>query len=69
MANFCKQCSIEIWGEDTRDLAGITDEKTWAEGKAAVVICEDCGFIQVDPDGSCISDDCLKQHGKTMTPK
>lgn len=63
MADFCKQCSIDTFGRDTKDLAGVTDKAAWENGKAIVVICEGCGFIQVDPDGNCVSTDCL-QNGK-----
>lgn len=62
MADFCKQCSEDKFGEDFKDLAYITAVDDWKEGKAAVVICEGCGPIQVDPDGNCISDDCLEKH-------
>ena len=51
MADFCKQCSINNFGEDFKDLAGITKPEDWAKGLAAVVLCEDCGVIQVDPEG------------------
>ena len=57
MADFCKQCSIEHFGEDFGDLKGCTTKEDWAKGLAAIVICEGCGIIQVDPEGSCISDD------------
>lgn len=58
MADFCKQCSIDHFGKDFEELAGITDPELWQEGKAAVAICEGCGPIQVDPDGNCVSQDC-----------
>jgi len=64
MTDFCKQCSIELFGKDFGDLKGITSRKDWEQGKAVVVICEGCGIIQVDPDGRCISQDCLKNHGR-----
>jgi hypothetical protein len=32
----------------------------WAEDRAAIVTCEDCGIIQVDPAGNCISIDCFR---------
>ena len=63
MADFCKQCSTELFGEDFRDLAGITSKEIWAGNRACIVICEGCGPIQVSPDGLCISTDCLKKHG------
>lgn len=59
MADFCRQCAIDLWGEDPRDLAGITTPEGWGRGLACSVICEGCGPIQVDPDGNCVSSDCL----------
>jgi hypothetical protein len=64
MADFCKQCSIDNFGEDFGDLAGITKPEDFAEGKAVIVICEGCGVVQVDPDGVCISADCLEKGHK-----
>ena len=58
MADFCRQCSLDHFGTDFKELAGITSSEDWAEGKAVPVICEGCGFIQVDPDGNCASKDC-----------
>ena len=63
MADFCSQCSKELFGEDFKELAGITTEEDWEKGLACVVICEGCGYIQVDPKGNCISTDCLQKHG------
>lgn len=63
MSDFCRQCSIHIFGQDGRDLAGITTASEWREGRARTVLCEGCGPIQVDPDGRCVSADCDKQHG------
>lgn len=59
MADFCKACSNENFGEDFEELAGITKPEDWANEKAVTVICEGCGFIQVDPDGNCVSTNCL----------
>lgn len=61
MADFCKQCSIDTFGKDFGDLAGITKQEDWEHNHlAAVVICEGCGVIQVDPEGNCVSPDCDK---------
>lgn len=60
MANFCKACSIELFGKDFGDLAGITRKSHERRGEAMVVICEGCGVIQVNHLGECISSDCLK---------
>lgn len=64
MADFCKACSEEMFNKDFRDLANLTDDVSWKKGLAACVICEGCGPIQVDPDGNCVSKDCL-QAGKS----
>lgn len=59
MADFCKQCSIDNFGEDFGDLKLGPLEP----GKYWVVLCEDCGPIQVNQEGECVSPDCLKKHG------
>jgi hypothetical protein len=64
MADFCLQCSDELFGKDFEELAGLTTPEAWAEGKAAVVLCEGCGPIQVDPGGRCVSVDCPKHGAK-----
>ena len=58
MADFCKSCSEEHFGQDFKELAGITTSDAFASARAAVVICEGCGPIQVDPEGRCVSLDC-----------
>ena len=62
MAEYCRQCSIRMSGEDFHELAGQTSQEDWKQGKMAVVICEGCGPIQVDPEGNCVSTDCLVNH-------
>ena len=52
MADFCKKCSIEVWGEDGGDLAGLTTPDQQAAGLYCEALCETCGFILVNPDGS-----------------
>jgi hypothetical protein len=59
MADFCKACSIEIFGRDTEDLKGIISEEKYKDGFATLVICEGCGTIQVDHLGNCLSSNCL----------
>lgn len=63
MADFCSQCSLKMFDRDFHELAGVTSPEAWAQGKAAVVICEGCGPVQVDPEGRCVSDDCPNKHG------
>lgn len=59
MADFCKDCSIEIFGSDTKDHAGLSKEEDTKKGLFCTVICEDCGVTQVDHEGICIGN-CLK---------
>jgi hypothetical protein len=54
MADFCKECSIEIFGEDFGDLAGQIDPVLVDLGLGAVVLCEGCGFCLVDEVGKVI---------------
>jgi hypothetical protein len=63
MADFCRQCTAEIFDQYCGDFVNITTLEDWRSGKAAVVLCEGCGPIQVDPSGNCVSEDCLKKHG------
>lgn len=67
MADFCRQCSLEIFDHDHGDMANITTEKSQAKDLYALVLCEGCGPIQVDHKGNCISLDCFKSHGKEQT--
>lgn len=60
MAEFCVQCAADHGFEP--DFKGLTSERDWKRGLASMVICEGCGYIQVDPDGACASGDCLEDH-------
>lgn len=61
MADFCKQCSIDMFGKDFGDLKGLGDGKVLLEGRGWLTMCEGCGPILVDSEGSCISKDCLEK--------
>jgi len=65
MADFCRQCSHDMFGQDTGDLANISKVEDTNKGLYALVICEGCGLIQVDHTGSCVSEDCYANHGKS----
>mgnify|MGYP000408483168 CR=1 FL=1 len=57
MADFCKACSIDMFGKDYRELATPV-----APGEPDVIcstLCEGCGPILVNRDGECLSTDCL----------
>ncbi len=67
MSEFCKQCADTLFGpEHKSSFIGQTSLEDWAKGRAAVVLCEDCGPIQVNPEGVCVSQDCDK-HRVPMT--
>jgi len=68
MAEFCKQCSIEIFGEDYGDFKGLSTIENTEHDMGVVVICEGCGCVVVDHEGYCISSDCPK-HGKQKEKK
>lgn len=66
MADFCKACTeatFGIYAAQGNDMADITSQEDWDKGLAASVLCEGCGPIQVDPEGNCVSTDCL-EHGR-----
>lgn len=56
MADYCRDCSVDTFGEDTRDLAGLVSAEQVAEGLGAEVLCECCGPILVDHNGARISE-------------
>ena len=53
MADFCKQCSIEHFGEDFRELAGLSTAEDTAKGLFACGICEGCSGSLFDHEGIC----------------
>jgi len=64
MADFCKQCSIEVFGEDFGDLRGL--------GSPNVIystICEGCGPTIVRFDGSCTGKCVLKREAHSVPIK
>ncbi|MFC1453656.1 hypothetical protein ACFLQL_00565 [Verrucomicrobiota bacterium] len=67
MADFCKQCVEELFDGPqegvTNDMEGLSTEEDTKEGLFPSVLCEGCGFIQVDHTGKCVTPDCPK-HGK-----
>lgn len=67
MADFCKQCSEAMFGEDHKELAGLSTEDDTKQGLYPVVICEGCGHVQVDHEGKCVSEDCFENHGQKQS--
>ncbi len=66
MADFCKQCSTDIFGQDFEDMKGLGkgEDVALKEGWGYSVLCEGCGYTLVDEDGKCIAD-CDKHHEST----
>lgn len=58
MADFCTRCSIIHFDKDCGDLSGLSSKEDTKKGLFASVICEGCGFVQVDHTGKCISSYC-----------
>ena len=65
MAEFCKQCSEALFNKDFGDLKGLIPQEDLDKGLIySTVLCEGCGPIQVDNEGTCVSPDCLSFHGE-----
>jgi hypothetical protein len=60
VAEFCQQCSTEIFGEDSGDFSH-PDAPPLGPNEGWVHLCEGCGPIYTDNDGKCICD-CDKHH-------
>jgi hypothetical protein len=68
MADFCAQCSIEMFEKDFGDLAGQSTAEHTAAGLYPIVLCEGCGPIQVDHTGRCVSTDCVAEPSHVAAP-
>jgi hypothetical protein len=68
MADFCKQCSIEMFNEDHRELAGLGDGTTLEPDHGWQALCEGCGPTMVNDEGECVMWSCPK-HGKDKDAK
>jgi len=62
MADYCKQCALKMFGDDTRDLAGLSTADHTKRNLFVPVICEGCGFIYVDHEGNCQGGEACEQH-------
>lgn len=67
MADFCQQCSIEMFGDDTRDMAGLSTQEETENGLSIPVICEGCGYTLVDHEGRCVSPYCKKHQSVSQS--
>lgn len=50
MADFCRHCSIKMFGSDYGDMKNLC-----SEDEIAAVLCEECGSIFVNHLGECIT--------------
>ncbi len=57
MADFCKECSLEIFGEDLGDLADLIEPVIVDLGFGYLALCERCGWILVDDRGKKIKEE------------
>lgn len=62
MADFCQQCSIELFGKDFRELAELMPKENYTDDAGCGTLCEGCGPTVVDFDGKCVAAYCEK-HG------
>lgn len=62
MSDFCRQCSLEIFGEDFENFKGLTTTTIPVESVLWEVLCEGCGKTLVNNKGECINPYCLKKH-------
>lgn len=62
MADFCKECSIELFGKDLQELAQLLPKENYDDFNGAGAICEGCGYITVNYEGECRSASCPR-HG------
>lgn len=61
MADFCNQCSEELFGEGTGDFQNLISKEDIALGfKYMTVLCEGCGPICIDYLGNCDDPECEK---------
>lgn len=69
MSDYCKECGLEIFGEDTRELAGLGNGKPLQPGEGWTALCEGCGGTVVDEDGKCIAEWCPKHGNANATAR
>ena len=62
MAEFCYQCTQDHFGDGNKnDFQNMSKKSNTDKGLYASVLCEGCGYTQVNHDGMCIhhETDCL----------
>lgn len=67
MADFCRQCTKDLFGVDQSDFDGVIEQRVaehgdFPAGQGMEVLCEGCGMTLVDQQGRCVSRAC-ELHG------
>lgn len=65
MADYCQQCSLDLFGKDLKELAALLPREDFLPDNGAEVLCEGCGWTLVDFDGKCVDPKC-KVHSEPM---
>lgn len=60
MADFCKQCSIQMFNHDYKELAGLLSDQD--DPYVDMALCETCGYVAVNENGECVDPACA-YHG------
>jgi hypothetical protein len=54
MADFCNQCARHF-GFKSGDMKNMSTEIDTARERYATALCEECGIIQIDHKGNCVT--------------
>lgn len=56
MAEFCKECAHEMWGDEIpSDFKNMITDEQLQDGYVCEVLCEGCGWIYVNEEGKRLS--------------
>ncbi len=69
MADFCRDCSIEHFGKDFKELANLSTPEDTAAERYVQTICEGCGFVWVNHEGVVVHRDSNLETEITNPPK
>lgn len=67
MADFCRQCSAELFGPDLEnDMSGRVTEPEFLGGFVGTGLCEGCAGGEFALDGSCLGSCEKPEHGEVV---
>lgn len=61
MSSFCRQCTNKFFQCDDTEMKNLCTIEDNINGLYTEALCENCGHIQVDHNGSCVSN-CTENH-------